>query len=64
MGDDGELMKLVESYFQASDNAVLLAFRVAKSQASSWTVSGRRTRLTTKPRILSLTGDSFTHFVH
>lgn len=54
-GDDGELMKLVESYFQTTDNAVLLAFRVAKSQASSWTVAGRRTRLTTKPRILSLT---------
>ncbi|CAM6085191.1 unnamed protein product [Calypogeia fissa] len=54
-GDDGGLMSLVESYFLTSDLQVLLAFRVAKSQASSWTVAGRRTRLTTKPRILSLT---------
>ncbi|OAE32849.1 hypothetical protein AXG93_1409s1160 [Marchantia polymorpha subsp. ruderalis] len=53
--DDRELMKLVEGYFLSSDNAVLLAFRVAKSQASSWPVAGRRQRLTTKPRILTLT---------
>ncbi|KAL2610060.1 hypothetical protein R1flu_028633 [Riccia fluitans] len=52
--DDKELMKLVENHFISSDNAVLLAFRVAKSQASSWP-GHRRQRLTTKMRILTLT---------
>ncbi len=55
LGDDGDLQGSVEAFFANTDSAVLMAFRVAKSQAS-WSVAGRRTRLTTKPRILVVTG--------
>jgi hypothetical protein len=55
LGDDGDLQGSVEAFFANTDSTVLMAFRVAKSQAS-WSVAGRRTRLTTKPRILVVTG--------
>ncbi len=55
LGDDGDLLGSVEAFFANTDSTVLMAFRVAKSQAS-WSVAGRRTRLTTKPRILVVTG--------
>ncbi|KAJ7570160.1 hypothetical protein O6H91_01G108600 [Diphasiastrum complanatum] len=54
IGDESEFLRTVDAAFQDSDNAVLVAFRVAKSQAS-WSVAGRRNRLTTKPRVLAIT---------
>lgn len=55
--EEGDLQQSVEALFADTDNSVIMAFRVAKSQAS-WSVAGRRTRLSTKPRILALTGTS------
>ena len=55
--EEGDLQQSVEAFFADTDNSVIMAFRVAKSQAS-WSVAGRRTRLSTKPRILALTGTS------
>lgn len=55
--DGGDLNQAVEAFFGDSENAVVMAFRVAKSQAS-WSVAGRRTRHSTKPRVLALTGAS------
>lgn len=54
VGEDGDLLHTVGEFFRDSEH-VVIAFRVAKSQAS-WSVGGRRTRLATKPRILALTG--------
>ncbi|KAH9551801.1 hypothetical protein CY35_09G031900 [Sphagnum magellanicum] len=59
LGDDGDLLGSVEAFFANTDSTVLMAFRVAKSQAS-WSVAGRRTRLTTKPRILVVTATQST----
>lgn len=53
--DGGDLNQAVEAFFADSENSVVMAFRVAKSQAS-WSVAGRRTRHSTKPRVLALTG--------
>ncbi|KAG0622466.1 hypothetical protein M758_3G099500 [Ceratodon purpureus] len=52
--DGGDLNQAVEAFFADSENSVVMAFRVAKSQAS-WSVAGRRTRHSTKPRVLALT---------
>eukprot|EP00249_Psilotum_nudum_P012124 c23592_g1_i1 orf=378-3053(+) len=54
VGDDAEVFRAAEAAYQDSDNSVLMAFRVSKSQAF-WSVAGRRTRLTTKQRILAIT---------
>lgn len=53
--DGGDLLQAVEAFFSDTEDAVVMAFRVAKSQAS-WSVAGRRTRHSTKPRVLALTG--------
>lgn len=52
--DGGDLLQAVEAFFSDTEDAVVMAFRVAKSQAS-WSVAGRRTRHSTKPRVLALT---------
>jgi len=53
--DGGDMNHAVEAFFAGSENSVVMAFHVAKSQAS-WSVAGRRTRHSTKPRVLALTG--------
>lgn len=50
-----DMKQAVEALFAGSENSVVMAFHVAKSQAS-WSVAGRRTRHSTKPRVLALTG--------
>ncbi|KAL3678385.1 hypothetical protein R1sor_021341 [Riccia sorocarpa] len=52
--DDTELMKLVEHHFRSSESAVVMACRVARTQASSWP-GHRRQKTTTKMCILALT---------
>ncbi|KAL2610093.1 hypothetical protein R1flu_028666 [Riccia fluitans] len=52
--DDTELMKLVEHHFRSADSAVVMACRVARTQASSWP-GHRRQKSTTKMCILALT---------
>ena len=49
--DEGDLHKTVENFFAESENSVIMAFRVAKSTIVM------RTRLSTKPRVLALTGN-------
>lgn len=48
------MKQAVEAFFAGTENSVVVAFHVAKSQAS-WSVAGRRTRHSTKPRVLALT---------
>jgi len=49
--DEGDLHKTVEDFFAETENSVIMAFRVAKSTIVM------RTRLSTKPRVLALTGN-------
>lgn len=54
---DGSLLAAVEELFAASESSVVTAVRLSKSQpASAWNLSVRRNRVTSKPRILAVTG--------
>lgn len=54
---DGGLVAAVEALFAASESNVVTAVRLAKSApASAWNLSARRNRVTSKPRVLAITG--------
>jgi hypothetical protein len=58
---DGSLLAAVEELFAASESSVVTAVRLSKSQpASAWNLSVRRNRVTSKPRILAVTGQDCT----
>eukprot|EP00245_Coleochaete_scutata_P011084 TRINITY_DN4045_c0_g1_i1.p1 TRINITY_DN4045_c0_g1~~TRINITY_DN4045_c0_g1_i1.p1 ORF type:complete len:907 (-),score=229.59 TRINITY_DN4045_c0_g1_i1:206-2926(-) len=54
MGDQNELLGQVEALFNDSDSTVLMAIKVSKSQ-TTWSLNtGRKGKVTSKPRILAI----------